>query len=277
MAQLQTFTDGYRTRIASLVAPDLTHLAVGDGAPAYGTLPDPAATALGHEIGRVLAQSQQFVTPVASGGTIVLDSVQYVPSATPTRFISFVFAFEPGEAQGNWNELGLFGAGVTFVGQGASLVAAGVAGDDQIGRDVLLTGTWLPAVAGEVDVQIVTGGASGVAALVWTDPGGIGVGGGGPVPVTFGLPIALGPSGAALTFTGGPDGVLTAGDHWRVVGTPGPDRPEFASGGVYDPVSNPAGQVLTPGLLVQLIYPDAAVVKPAVTIDVQTVVEVIRP
>jgi hypothetical protein len=274
MAQSHTFTDVYRARVAELLMPDITHCAVGDGA--VSGLPSPAALGLTHEIGRVHFVERYFVTPDAAG-PLVFDGVKYSPSPVPTRFIYLGFRFEDDEAVGNWSELGVYGAGVTYVQQQSTLVEDGVAGDDKIDRDIILSGAWAPAVAGEVGVTIVAGGGSGVATLSWSDPGNIGIGGGGPLPVTFNSPVSLGASGTAISFSGGVDGVLTAGDRWRVLGTLGPSRPEYASGGVYNPNSNVAGQVLNPGLLLRLSYMDPPQEKTTVFLDIQMVLEVIRP
>jgi len=272
MAQTHTFTDLYRVRVADLLMPDVTHCAVGDGA--VTGAPPPAAAELTHEIGRVIYLSRYFVTPQA-GGELVFDGVQYTRSDVPTRFIYMAFRFDADEAQGNWSELGIFGNGVEYVAQEAELVAVGVAGDDKLNVDVVLGGSWAAPDSGSVDVTVSTGGGDGVAHVSWTDT--IGGGPGGPVPVTFMSPIALGASGATIMFTGGSDGVLTFNDRWRVLGTVGPTRPEYADGGVYDPSGNPQGQVRDPGMLLRLTYMDPVQAKADVFIDVQVVLEVIRP
>jgi len=274
MAQEHTFSDIYRTRVADLLMPDITHCAVGDGA--VSGAPPPSALGLTHEIGRARYLSRFFVIPDPAGA-LVFDGVTYSQSPDPTRFIYLNFRFEDDEAVGNWSELGIFGAGVTFVQRSATLVEGGVAGDDQIDRDVILTGAWAPTKAGELDVTIATGGGSGTATLTWTDPGNIGVGGGGPLPITFNQPVSLGSSGVALMFTGGSDGVLTTGDRWRVLGTTGATSPDFAAGGVYDPNANPGGQVLDAGMLLRLTYISPAQAKTTVFLEVQMVLEVIRP
>jgi len=255
-----------------LLMPDLTHCAVGDGA--VSGSPPKNATRLQHEIGRVVYLSRYFVTP-ATGGELVFDGVQYTRSPDPTRFIYMAFRFEADEAMGNWTELGIFGNGVTYVAQQAELQAIGVSGDDVLNVDVVVGGAWAAAMSGEVDVTVQVAGGDGVAQIAWTDT--IGGGGGGPVPVTFQAPIPLGASGTTIMFTGGADGVLTAGDRWRVLGTVGPTREEFAAGGVYDPNGNPQGQVLDPGMLLRLTYMDPPQAKTEVFLDIQVVLEVILP
>lgn len=274
MAQQHTYTDAYRPRAAGLIMPDLTHLAVGDAA--VTGAPSPAALGLEHEIARVQYVTRDFVTPQAGGG-IVFDGVEYGVSEVPTRFVYFIFRFEDDEAQGNWSELGLFGGSVDYVGQEAKLVPSGVSGDDVVDRDVILGGAWAATVSGELDVTVITGGGSGIATISWSDPAGIAGGGGGPIPVSFNAPINLGTSGVSILFTGGTDGVLTPGDRWRVLGTIATSRPEYASGGVYNPNSNPAGQVKDPGIMMRLSYLDPVQNKINVQIDVSMIVEVVRP
>jgi len=274
MAQQHTFTDGYRPRAAELIMPDLTHLAVGDGA--VSGAPVAAATALEHEIARVRYFTRYFVEQ-RTGGGLIFDGVEYGLSLVPTRFVYFGFRFLADEAQGNWSELGLFGADVSYVAQQAKLVAQAVTGDDQIDRDVILGGAWAPPASGELSVTVSTGGGDGVAQITWTDPGNLAGGDGGPVPVAWNAPVNLGTSGVSIRFTGGPDGILTVGDRWRVLGTLGPSRPEYAEGGVYNPDSNPGGQVLEPGILMRLSYMDPPQEKVNVFLDVAMIVEVIRP
>src|SRR5215471_10785314 len=175
MAQQHTFTDVYRIRVADLLMPDITHCAVGDGT-VVGA-PPKSATALTHEIGRVVYLSRYFVIP-QDGGELVFDGVQYTRSTDPTRFIYMAFRFEADEAIGNWTELGIFGNGVIYVAQQVELVAAGVAGDDVLNVDVIVGGSWAAAESGEVDVTVSVGGGDGVAQISWTDT--IGGGGGGP-------------------------------------------------------------------------------------------------
>lgn len=57
---------------------------------------------------------------------------------------------------------------------------------------------------------------------------------------------------------------------------PGTSRPEYAANGVYDATLNPTGQVLNPGRLFRLTHLDPTETKPATTLDVQLIVEVIR-
>jgi hypothetical protein len=275
MAQQHTFTDQYRIRAAELIEPDITHLAVGSGAVA-NLPPDPTAAALDHEIARVRYFSRYFVKPDPAG-ELVFDGVKYAHSDTPQRFVYLLFRFDSPEAVGSWTELGIFGNGVEYVEQVAKLVDGGVTGDEVIDRDVVLGGAWALTKAGELDVSVITGGGDGVAQIAWTDPGNIAGGPGGPVPVTFESPISLGTSGVSIMFSGGADNVLNAGDRWRVLGTTGTSRPEYATGGTYDPNVNPQGQVLNPGTLIRLSHLDPPQEKAGVFLDVGMVLEIIRP
>jgi hypothetical protein len=273
MTTQHIFTDAYRPTAAALILPDLTHCAVGDGAVTGPPLP--TATGLLHELGRVRYSERFFVAPDPAG-TLVFDGVAYATAPDPTRFAYFRFRFDPSEALGTWTELGLFGNGVTYVERGATLVDMGVAGDEVLNVDVVLGGTWALPGGGDLLVTVTVGGPSGVAEIEWADSGG-NVGNGGPVPVTFGTPVPLGGSGLQVVFTGGADGVLTPNDRWRVLATPDPVSQDYAAGGVYDPNSNRNGQVLNPGTLVRLSYLDPVASKSNLTLDVQFLVEIIRP
>ncbi len=81
------------------------------------------------------------------------------------------------EALGPWSELGLFGAGVTYLGAAQTLRdLGGQAGDDRANQAVLLGGLWRLPTSETLTVAVTTGGGSGVthvAGLVtgWGDLG----------------------------------------------------------------------------------------------------------
>lgn len=277
MPQLTTYTLAGRAVIAQATAPLLTHLAVGNGA-VGAVAPDPLATTLVNEIGRVKYLERFFVT-TDPGGAIIVGSTRYSVSATPTNLIYMRFRFLDAEAVGSWTEFGLFGNGVTFVPTAlTSEEPYGVIGDDHVNTtDIVLSGAWALAQSGGVFVAVEVGGGSGVAqvSIVSSAPGFVGPGAS-FVPVTFGAALTLGNSGLAVTFTGGADHVLTAGDIFLFSGTLATARAAFAANGIYDALTNPTGQVLVNGSLFRLVHLSPAATKGAATVDVQLVVEVLN-
>lgn len=260
--------DDGRLVVDAAVAPLLTHLAVGTGG--SGT-PDKTLHGLVHEIGRVLYLQKTFVVPDAAGAIIIAGptlSGQYSASPTPTPLVYLLFQFQAAQAQGNWNECALCGNGVQYIARGMSIMDTGTqAGDDRANRDVVLIGSFTGAKTMTITLTVTTGGGNGVAHVGWAsvdsagatasgtlsapniDPtlSGTIVSGGGPS--TYQIPS----TGITPTFSGGVDGVLTLGDQWVIKALADSDTPAFASGGVYDPFTNRAGQVRVPGTPFQYV------------------------
>lgn len=257
-------------------AETLTHLAVGSGAVTLvsGILQAPARSAgLVGELGRVRYTERKFVVPDA-GGALLADR-RYAVSATPTNLLYFLFRFLAAEAQGSWRQLALFGGGVSYLQRGATLLdSGGLAGDDRANAQVVLSGGYTPAESQNITVTCTTGGGSGTAKIDWVSTGD--VASGTAVPVTFGTPVPITGSGLALAFSGGADTVLTQGAQWEIRGTRSSQTSLYAAGGVYDPNSNRAGQVLAGGTCIQLGHRSPAFDKDDTAIDVVHIAEVLN-
>lgn len=275
-------TDAGRTLVTrSLVgglglAETLTHLAVGDGAVTVtsGILQKPSRSAsIVGELGRVRYTERKFVVADAAGA--ILADRRYAASPTPTNLIYFLFRFLDAEAQGQWRQLALFGGGVSYLQRGATLLdSGGLAGDDRANAQVVLSGGYTPAESQNITVTCTTGGGSGVAKIGWVSTGDVAPGSN--IPVTFGTPVPITGSGLALAFSGGADTVLTQGAQWDIRGTRSSQTALYAAGGVYDPGSNRAGQVLAGGTCFQLGHRTPAYEKTATAIDVVHICEVLN-
>lgn len=255
-----------RLLVAQAVLPALTHLAVGDGVPAD------TDSALAHELARTAYLERTFVV-VDPAGALVAGSQAYRAVAGPTNLIYFRFRFLAAEALGAWAEFALFGGGVDYIERAAVLLDSNQSGDDHANDDVVLTGAYTGALSQTLTITVTTGGGTGVAIVSWVSSGSLPAG---SATVTFGVPVALGTSGVALTFDGGGDGVLTVGDQWQVRCTIDPASPSTAEGGVYHPVGNEAGQVRVAGYPLRMWRLQTPAVKGAQTVDVKFVVEVLR-
>jgi hypothetical protein len=265
------YTDGGRVFVASQLFPELTHLAVGDGT---GPL-DPALLQLRHEIARTRWRSRQYVTPDPAG-TINVGTNRYAISAQPTRFLFYRFRFEEDQAQGMWSEVGLFGGGVTYLGAAQTLRdGEGQTGDDRANQQVVLDGLWRLATSETLTVAVLTAGGSGIAVIRVLRAGATFL----DSPVTFDEPLSLSTvdedTGLTLTFTGGGDGVLSLDDTWTIQARAAADD-IYADQGVYNPVTNPLGQVGNPGVLIRYSTLDPAEDKGSGILDLATVVEVIH-
>jgi len=254
--------------ILELLVQSFSHLAVGTGV--QTSPPDPTQTGLQQEIGRVLVLERFFVTEIL-GGPIVVDGRTYQQSDSPTNLLFLRFRFEGDEAAGSWSEMGLFGGGVAYTPQGATLHDGNQAGDDRAGRDVVLGGSYGGTESQTLTLTVSVAGASGIAEVSWISNGPEAPG---SALVVFGTPVVLGTTGIAVTFLGGVDEVLTLGDAWQVRATIASDSPVFASGGVYQPSANPAGQVLHSGRMIKIGRIAPPLVKGASVEDVPMVVEV---
>lgn len=282
--QSDVTTDGglvllQRALVTGLSAVEtLTHIAIGDAAVPLvsGTLQKPARTmtALGHEIGRAFFAERAFVVEDPAGPLLLDKRYRRVPG--PTNLVYFRFEVPANEAVGNWTEFGLIGGGVTFLERGATLIdSGGLAGDDRANQQVVLSGGYSPALQSQrITVTCTTGGGSGVAKVGWVSTGS--VPSAANVTVTFGSPVAITGSGLALKFSGGQDGVLTVGAQWEIRGTRAAVSASYAAHGVYHPVTNEEGQVLTPGTLVRVIYHDPPEPKGEAAVNIAFVAEVVH-
>ncbi len=255
-----------RLLLAEALFPVLTHLAVGDGVPASD------ATGLAHELARTVFLERRFVV-VDPTGSIQAASGTYRAVDEPTNLIFFRFRFLDEEALGHWAEFALLGGDVAYLHRAALLLDSNQAGDDRANADVVLTGAYGGTVNQTLTVTVTTGGGSGVAVVSWVSSGPAAPG---SATVTFGIPVTLGTTGVALTFDGGTDTVLTNGDQWQVRCTTDPVSAATAAGGVYHPVANEGGQVLTAGLPLRMWRLETPPEKGPQTVDVKFVVEVIR-
>jgi len=263
------------------VSQTLTHLAVGDGS---GAVPiDPAARSLQHEIGRALFLHRAYCVPDVAGAVRTSDGQRWrelSPTAVDAQgrrlrsnFLYLVFRFGEDDALGTWSELALYGGGVTFVTRGALMVDGARAGDDRANVEILLGGSYAGADSQTITITVTAAGGSGVAHIGWASNGSAPSG---SATVAFGVPVALTGTGLTLTFTGGGDSVLTLGDQWRIQATRESDSSTFASGGVYDPVANPMGQVRTNGDILRVWHDDAPQVKDVGVVDVPLVHKVLN-
>jgi len=256
-----------RALLFAAVLEQLTHLAVGDQ-------PNPAdETRIEHEIGRTRYLERGFVVADPNGTIHGIEGGPYRRVTEPTDLMYHRFRFLDDEAIGNWTEIGLFGGDVDFIARAALLVDGAQAGDDRAGVDVIATGAYGGAANQTLTVTVTVGGLSGVAEVGWASTGAEPPG---SAPVTFGTPVTLGSTGVALVFTGGVDGMLTQGDQWQLRLTIDSASPTFAAGGVYDPLTNEAGQVRTPGLLFRLLHIDPPRPKAAADLDVEIVTKVLN-
>lgn len=275
----ETSDDG-RLLLAAAVFPTLTHLAVGDGAVITFTggildKPPKADTELQHEIGRVRYLERSFVVEDDAAGAVgPIGAHRYTKVTEPTNLVYFRFRFLAAEAQGSWDEFALYGAGVTFTQRVVELLDGNQGGDDRANEDVALGGTFALADSQQITVTVVTPGASGVATVSWASTGSLAAGG--PAVVTAGVPVVIGASGITLSFGFGLDGVLTGGDQWFLRATAPSATAVFASGGVYNSITNEDGQVKNPGLLFRLYHLDPPLVKGAVSVDAELVTEVLN-
>lgn len=258
-------TDAGRLLMAERLFDVLTHLAVGTGG--WPATPA-AATGLVAEIGRVRYLERRYVVEDPTGPLVVAGGV-YREVTGPSHLIYLRFQFAADEAVGNWSEFGLFGGAVEYISRSAVLSDGPQAGDDRANVDVILVGTYAPNENQTLTVTCTTGGGS--PQIGWTSTGSLPSG---SAAVTFNAPVALGASGLSLIFTGGVDDVLTLNDRWVIRCTRAAESPEYAAGGIYDPVLNEDGQVKTAGTLVRLDHESPAVAKGAVVTDVLLVLEV---
>lgn len=96
---------------------------------------------------------------------------------------------------------------------GAAVAAAGNTGNDSATSG----GTYSDKNRSRVyTVTVTTPGALGVATISWTTDKGDDEGG--PVIVSTTDPVGVGTRGIQLTFSAGPDGVLSLGNKWTVAG-----------------------------------------------------------
>lgn len=256
------------------LAETLTHLAVGAGPVTLigsALLAPPKSASVVQELGRTRFIERRYVAPVTGGA--ILGT--YAVSATPTNLLYFLFRFLADDAQGFWRQLGIFGGGVTYLQRGATLLdVGGLVGDDRANQQVVLAGGYTPAESQRITVTCTTGGGSGAAEIGWVSDGSVAPGA--DVPVTFGVAVPIVGSGLGLTFSGGADTVLTAGAQWEIRGTRSSATGTYAAGGQYDPLTNPAGQVLADGTCFQLGHRTPAFEKGATAIDVKLICEVLH-
>ncbi len=275
--QIESSMDDARILVAQALFEKVTHLAVGSGPVNLNTPIDTARHTLQHEIGRAVVLKKAYVIqdptgPIVIGAKAYRESVALdennVPQPVPTNLLYFVFRFASNEGLGAWSEYGLYGDGVTFLTRGATLRDGSQGGDDRANRDVTLGGAYTGAASQTITLTVLTGGGTGVAVLGWAADGATGSG---SATVNFGVPITLPQSGLTVALSGGVDGVLSQGDQWIIQATRGPQSTTYAAGGVYDPVTNPAGQVRTNGRLVRLDQVAPPDVKGNAVLDVELV------
>jgi hypothetical protein len=278
--ETQRHTDAGRVLHQQALVDVLTHIAVGSGAVPIlgGTLQVPARTSsVVGELGRARIAEKHFVVPDSAGALITPDG-RWTAVTTPTNQVYLRALFLEGQAQGNWRQLGLYGGvggdAVSYLERGATLLdVGGLAGDDRANAQVLLSGAYSPGASQRITVTVTTGGGSGVGVVGWVSSGSVASG---SATVTFGAAVTIPGSGLALTFSGGIDGVLTLGAQWEIRGTRSAESATFAAGGLYHPLTNPAGQVKVAGQCAATIYRDPPFVKVAAAIDVPLIYEVLR-
>lgn len=273
-------TDAGRALIWAAVAEKITHLAIGSGAVTVtsGVLQKPPRSAgLAQELGRVRYLEKKYIVPDPVAGALVdrATGKRYAVSAVPTNQLYLLFRFLSDEAQGFWRQTALFADDIAYLQRGATLLdVGGLAGDDHANHEVVLSGGYTPAESQRITVTCSTAGGSGVAKVGWVSSGSVATALN--VTVTFGTPVPIVGSGLALNFSGGDDGVLTLGAQWEIRGTRSSQTSLFAANGLYDPLTNAAGQVLTAGTCFQLIHRTPAFQKTAAAIDVPIFTEVLH-
>ena len=104
-------TESGRIAVAQYISSQSIHMAWGNGAIAWDTLPVlPSVndTTLVAEIGRLVATTVQYATPIA-GGAISLPEGTFNVSASPTKFLLLTFEFSYSQAVGqDIRELAVF-------------------------------------------------------------------------------------------------------------------------------------------------------------------------